>query len=401
MATAKKTWAAGQQVAAADLNGNFDGHKVTVLAGETLDGTPTPVPVCILNDVVQREYRAEFNFGDVSGNTRRAVRIIPRGGLTSSSIKLILNKQGSPTGNLTIEVQTDSSGSPSGTPITNGTSNTVAMSGLTGSYVETAFTFASAFTLAAGTTYWIVLKRSDAVSGSNYVRCLGLGTSTDYASFVGKKYDGSTWSAGENMYFEMVQATGSSLTAWRSDANVVGLHWVDGFAITDAASAGNNVDIQTNGLVTGLSGLIPGRKYYVQDAVGTIGTTVGTYEVGVGEAVSDTTLLLKKYANEYIGSTSFVQTFGGVASCTGYYIAISAAVRWHVSQSFSCNPWSAPVGAGANIRGGTSAQGTSFQDGSSAVNSSASCGVYEGSASCSSPNANTNWSGSGTMYFYR
>ena len=401
MSTAKKVWSAGQQVAAADLNGNFEGNKVTVLAGETLDGTPVPVPVCILSDIYQQEYRSEMNFGDVSGNTQRSVKIIPRGAITSSSIKLLLNKQGSPTGNLTIEVQTDSAGSPSGTPVTNGTSNTVAMSGLSGSYVETAFAFASAFSLSAGTTYHIVLKRSDAVSGSNYVRCLGLGSSSDYASFVGKAYNGSTWSASNLMYVEMVPATGSSYTAWRSDANVVGLHWFHGFAITDAASAGNNVDVQTDGVISGLTGLAPRKKYYVSDTVGTLSTSVGTYEVGVGEALSETTLLIVRYTGEYIGSTGFNQTFGGVASCTGYFIAISGANRWHVSQSFSCNPWSAPVQAGANIRGGTGVQGTSFQDGSSSVNSSASCGVYEGAASCSSPNANTNWSGSGTMYFYR
>lgn len=302
MSFARKIWVIGEKVRSVDLNGNFEGHKISELAGEAIAGATLPVPVVLLNDVYQREYREDFNFGDVTANTRRAVQIIPRTGLTSTTIKQILRKVGSPTGNLTIEIQGDSAGSPDGTPITNGTSNTLAMSGLTTDYVEKTFTFSSAFTLVADTTYWIVLKRSDAVNGSNYAQVLGI--SNDFASFVGKRWNASAWSSDKLMYVEIVAATVSSLTVWKSDANVIGLHWYDGFAITTAASAGDDIDVQTNGVVSGFSSLQLNKKYYVQDTVGTIGLTVGTFEMGVGEAISDTELLIRHYEHEYIGTVS-------------------------------------------------------------------------------------------------
>lgn len=66
-----------------------------------------------------------------------------------------------------------------------------------------------------------------------------------------------------------------------------------GFAISTAGD-GEEIEIQMSGIVNGFSGLIEGIKYYVQDAVGTIGTSKGTYEVLVGMAISETELLIIK-----------------------------------------------------------------------------------------------------------
>jgi len=66
-----------------------------------------------------------------------------------------------------------------------------------------------------------------------------------------------------------------------------------GFAITNSTN-GNPIKVQTNGVVSGFSGLAEGEKYYVQDAVGTIGTTPGTQEILVGIAISETALLIQK-----------------------------------------------------------------------------------------------------------
>lgn len=307
---------------------------------------------------------------------------------------MILSKVGSPTGNLTIEVQTNSAGSPSGTPITNGTSNTVAMSGLTTSYAETTFTFASAFSLSAGTTYWVVLKRSDAVNSSNYVKVLSI--TNDYASFVGKKYDGSSWTAGDLMYFDMTPASGSSYTAWRSDADLVGLHWFDGFAISDAASAGNNVSVQTSGLVTGFTGLSPTKKYFVSDTVGTISETVGTYETGVGRSISETSILIERYSDEYIGSASLTQDSASPYGASGHTVFFSGARFCSASASLSGTA-------------GTSSQGRYYKVGHTSTGEQYSSDYadfwyanYIANSSMSNDMSNgSNRSISGTNYFYR
>lgn len=79
-----------------------------------------------------------------------------------------------------------------------------------------------------------------------------------------------------------------------------------GFAVTSGTN-GQTVYVQTDGTVDGFTGLTAGSNYYVQDAVGTIGTTTGTYEVYVGKAVSTTELLIDKGPRaqmQYMGSVS-------------------------------------------------------------------------------------------------
>jgi len=77
-----------------------------------------------------------------------------------------------------------------------------------------------------------------------------------------------------------------------------------GFAIT-SASSGETVYIQKDGIVDGFSSLTIGADYYVQDAVGTIGTTIGTYEILVGTAISATEILIRKGSFQFIGSDAF------------------------------------------------------------------------------------------------
>lgn len=82
-----------------------------------------------------------------------------------------------------------------------------------------------------------------------------------------------------------------------------------GFATTNSTN-GNAITVKYEGIVTGFSGLTPGSKYYVQDAIGTIGTTIGTYEVLVGIAVSATEILIQKGMMEYIGESAFSVSSG-------------------------------------------------------------------------------------------
>lgn len=77
------------------------------------------------------------------------------------------------------------------------------------------------------------------------------------------------------------------------DANDTTRLQFDGFAISSSTD-GNSIQIQTSGVVGGFSGLTPGVKYYVQDTIGTIGTSVGTNTIFVGVAVSATQILIQK-----------------------------------------------------------------------------------------------------------
>jgi hypothetical protein len=111
------------------------------------------------------------------------------------TVNLWLKKVGSPTGNLTVEIQGDSGGSPDGTAITYGTSDAVAASTLTTSYGWITFTFTSQPTLSAATTYWIVLKTTDSVSEVDYVVWGADGSTPGFTDGEMKAYASAAWAA--------------------------------------------------------------------------------------------------------------------------------------------------------------------------------------------------------------
>lgn len=96
-----------------------------------------------------------------------------------------------------------------------------------------------------------------------------------------------------------------------SDANAYGAQNFDGFVVSSGVN-GDTIYLQKDGIVPGFSGLTAGAKYYVQDAVGTIGVTAGTAEIEVGQAISDTEILITGAAisgsMQYLGSIAMTSS---------------------------------------------------------------------------------------------
>lgn len=165
-------------------------------------------------------------------------------GTTSvSSVRLWLKKVGSPTGNLTVKIQTNSAGSPSGTTVTNGTSATVAASTLATSYGWIEFAFSTNPSLTGSTTYWLVLETTDSNSASHYVQWGADGSSPGYASGEMKSYDGSVWNAeSKDACFEVYEPSTSFdevavVGRWSGGTRDVGVRFDDG--------SGSNGNTQT------------------------------------------------------------------------------------------------------------------------------------------------------------
>lgn len=89
------------------------------------------------------------------------------------------------------------------------------------------------------------------------------------------------------------------------DANDTAATKFIGFAVSNSTDgvAGN---VQFGGVVAGFSALDEGEKYYVQDTIGTIGTSPGTLEILVGVAISATELLVQKGQRRAIGKGTWV-----------------------------------------------------------------------------------------------
>lgn len=111
-------------------------------------------------------------------------------------------------------------------------------------------------------------------------------------NIIAGSYDAGETINGETLPVPCYQNT-SDNEFYKCDANVSTKLEFTGFAISNSTN-GNPIDLQFNGIVRGFTGLQEGRKYYVQDTAGTIGTAKGTYEILVGIAVSTTELLILK-----------------------------------------------------------------------------------------------------------
>lgn len=109
--------------------------------------------------------------------------------------RMWLKKTGVPPGVLTATIHTDSGGSPSGSPVTNGTSATITASLLTTSGFWIDFDFSDDVALTANTTYWLVLSTNNPPSLSNYVSWGADASAPAYAG--GEMYSevSSSWSA--------------------------------------------------------------------------------------------------------------------------------------------------------------------------------------------------------------
>ena len=132
-----------------------------------LQGTKTP-PVLGLS----QEGTASTTVGLKLASTNVSLSTIYATGLVASSLKSVwyyLGTTGTPSGTATVTcaVQSDSSGSPSGTVLA--TAGTVLVSSIVAAGGWVQFTFATPLDLAASTTYHLVLSASYTASGSNYV----------------------------------------------------------------------------------------------------------------------------------------------------------------------------------------------------------------------------------------
>ena len=115
---------------------------------------------------------------------------------TVTQIKLWLKSEGTPAGTdtITLEIHTDASGVPSGTPVANATATAVDISdSLTSSYAWITFTFATNPTLVSGTQYHLVLTGAFTVSAVNYVEWGVDDYDIIFPDGSMSVYDGSTW----------------------------------------------------------------------------------------------------------------------------------------------------------------------------------------------------------------
>ena len=159
-----------------------------------------------------------------------------------------------------------------------------------------------------------------------------------------------------------------------------------GFAISNSTD-GNPIQIQNNGIVAGFTGLDIGKKYYVQDDQ-TIGTTIGTYEVLVGIAISATQILIMIGEFEYMGS----------ASDSADAITVPVGARFAIVSISTTNGVTSSQNEVLLTKTGKAVG--SFYDSGIVANSHSGTATWAGNTITLTWGANDT-SASGTAYFYR
>lgn len=157
---------------------------------------------------------------------------------TVSTIRLLVGKNGTPTDDLTVEVQTDSSGVPSGTVV--GSGGSLSCSGFTSSARWQSFSVNASLT--ASTTYWLVVRRSGARDATNYPWVVPSTTSNPYSGGTAAQRNSGTWSNVTNQDLAFVvtdNAAGTIGGGTFTQADATDGWGVVGFALigTTAASA--------------------------------------------------------------------------------------------------------------------------------------------------------------------
>ena len=117
------------------------------------------------------------------------------GAQTVGSVELYLEKVGSPTGMMTLRIETDNAGDPSGSLVDANATTTLAESSLTTSYGAISFVFATAFAISGSTQYHIVLSTDRSTDTSNYVLWGSDASTPSYANGEMKSEASSSWSA--------------------------------------------------------------------------------------------------------------------------------------------------------------------------------------------------------------
>lgn len=126
------------------------------------------------------------NIGSSATQLEHAQSITPASAFTLAEVRVVLNKNASPTDNLIMELLADNGSNLPSTTVIDTATNVISGTNLTTTQTWTAFHFLNYPSLSSGVKYWFRLRRSGAQDGTNFFT-IRLST--------GNAYTGGGWSA--------------------------------------------------------------------------------------------------------------------------------------------------------------------------------------------------------------
>lgn len=282
--TAQKTWIAGEQVTASDLNNNFDLAEISSqLAGENIIAGDS-VYLSEGNEFEHIQLNDDGSTASTSSTSWLASFFTTPSNATLLQkviINLNRNNSGSTQHTLTLSIRAISGGLPTGPDLATATYTTRGDSQNSEAGI---FDFAN-FSLSTSTQYALIIRDpSDTLTVDR--------SATAGAVTVNS---GSTWSSnGTSFAYRLKLGLGRTVgRVYKTDATKYDER-ITPFGIAFAtATAGNVVAVKfkRGSVITGLSGLTAGTKYYLSDTSGALSSTPSTTSPRfVGVAISSTSL---------------------------------------------------------------------------------------------------------------
>ena len=220
--------------------------------------------------------------------------------LTITKINLELKKQGTPIGNITVEIYATDAGKPTGPVLAS--SVLVADDAIGAAYGLIEFVLDSPVDRDAGEAHAIVLKCPN-TDMTNRVEWRFANSGNPYAggTFVYSENSGVDWVVDLTFDFRFdVYTKPKADRVYKTDAsfNDERITAFLGF-VTEGKNAGETITIKTAGKVAGFTGLSVGNRCFLSDTAGEISSSAGTYIKRVGYVASTTEIVIDRY--RYLG----------------------------------------------------------------------------------------------------
>ena len=300
-------------------------HTTTLLAGAAIQGGTTPVPVYLDQTGLILEQATSDTTANIYGVKMQA-QTFQTDGSTRTLKKLALKLQpvGSPKGKVAVEIlAVDEQQHPTGDPLFS--SANLAAESLVNGWNEIPL---KNLKVTPTTTYALVLSFP---SGDRANQLQWHQASTDvYAEGAAQSspnYARSWTTEAEHDFTFRLYSNGR---AYPCEATTLTTLACLGLATTDA-QAGEEVTVQTSGIVTGFSNLVVGAKYYVQDTPGQIGPTPGTHQkiIGLGTSAQDLLVFW-----EEVAADDSLKTWDPASTCDS---ALAGTLKYSANHLSLCD----------------------------------------------------------------
>lgn len=336
----------------AQLDAKADG-TISLTAGETISGATTPQVVRLSDGNPKNKTllcTTQRNVGTVVAvygvNWYAQSFTNGTGTPTITGGTLNCDKAGVPADDLTVALYAvDGAFKPTGAALA--TCDILSANLVTSTEGDIRFTFGTPYTLTASTQYALVFSSPSSTAAANSPR---VGISSTSKLTGGNRLtstdSGATWTLNStsDVCFELsgyyAETADRVYKAYADDITSLDLI---GLAITTATS-GNTITVQTDGVVSGFTGLTTDADYYLQND-GTLSTNIGAYNIKIGKAISTTQIhfnytkpSLIELASAHKNRLYYSEPIG-VASSSVASLAATNLNNWVVEGSYTteCN----------------------------------------------------------------